>query len=151
MRPESVLRFWIPLASRLIMGVIFVAAAVPKLLHPDVFTRSINAYELVPNSVAPTIALGLPPLELLLGLLLLAGWRWVRPAAVACLGLLVVFVVALISAWARGLAIDCGCFGGGGATEDPDYEYALLRDLAMMALAAVIIWTPVGWPTRNNK
>ncbi|MDN5750752.1 MAG: DoxX family protein, partial [Pseudonocardia sp.] len=55
------------------------------------------------------------------------------------------FVVGIASAWARGLRIDCGCFGTGGelgAGEDPAYGWDLLRDAGLLALSAAL----AGWP-----
>jgi hypothetical protein len=49
-----------------------------------------------------------------------------------------------VQAWVRGLAIDCGCFGGGGAV-DPDataYGLELLRDAGFLALAVWLIARP---------
>ena len=55
------------------------------------------------------------------------------------------FVVGIASAWSRGLAIDCGCFGGGGevAPADTDYLVTIARDLGFALLAAYLVWRPV--------
>jgi hypothetical protein len=58
--------------------------------------------------------------------------------------LLLVFVGAVASAWARGLQIDCGCFGDGGqvAAGRTAYPVEILRDLALL-LAALAL---ARWP-----
>jgi len=63
---------------------------------------------------------------------------------VAAVLLLVVFVGAVASAWARGLQIDCGCFGDGGevAAGRTAYPAEILRDLALL-LAALAL---ARWP-----
>ncbi len=44
--------------------------------------------------------------------------------------------------WARGITIDCGCFGGGGY--DPDaashYPWEIARDAGLLALSAYLVW-----------
>jgi hypothetical protein len=57
------------------------------------------------------------------------------------------FVVGIAAAWARGLRIDCGCFGSGGelaAGQDPSYGIELARDAALAALAALLVRWPTG-------
>jgi len=55
------------------------------------------------------VAITLPWVELLCGLLLLAN-LWIDTALVATFGLLLVFVLLTAQAWIRGLNISCGCF-----------------------------------------
>ena len=54
------------------------------------------------------------------------------------------FVAGVSQAWARGLSIDCGCFGGGGAVEPGNTAYVqeLLRDTGFLVLAAWLIVRP---------
>ena len=81
--------------------------------------------------------------EIAIGVLLLLGLL-TRYAAVTAFLLMAAFVVGIAAAWARGLSIDCGCFGGGGPTEAGQTQYPLeiVRDLAAAAAAAVLI----RWP-----
>jgi uncharacterized membrane protein YphA (DoxX/SURF4 family) len=104
---------------------------------------AVRAYDVLPLDAVGPVAAVLPWLELALGLLLLVGLG-VRVAAAASAALLLAFVAGLLQAWARGLAIDCGCFGGGGAV-DPDataYGLELLRDAGFLALAVWLIARP---------
>ena len=57
---------------------------------------------------------------------------------------MVVFIAAVASAWARGLAIDCGCFGGGGRVDPGQTKYLeeILRDIGLLLLA---LWLCI-WP-----
>lgn len=86
-------------------------------------------------------------MEIGLGLLLLAGVG-VRPTAVVSAALLVVFMAGVASAWARGLSIDCGCFGGGGAAQvgAADYLTELGRDLGFLALAGRLVGVAPAQP-----
>ncbi|MDO4911875.1 MAG: MauE/DoxX family redox-associated membrane protein [Corynebacterium sp.] len=109
--------------------------------------QSVRAYELFPESVVQVIATGLPILEMLLGLLLIFGvfTRFVSGISVVIFAL---FIAVIISAWARGLAIDCGCFGVGGYNPDVTawtYVTEILRDLVFIAAA---LWS-IKWPFRK--
>jgi uncharacterized membrane protein YphA (DoxX/SURF4 family) len=107
--------------------------------------RAVNAYQLMPYDVAKVVGAALPFLEIALGLLLLAGLA-VRFSAGVSAVLLVVFIAGIVSAWSRGLAIDCGCFGSGGelgAGQTPTYGTEILRDLGFLALAGILLWRPV--------
>ncbi|WP_073458292.1 MauE/DoxX family redox-associated membrane protein [Pseudonocardia thermophila] len=104
---------------------------------------AVRAYDVLPLSLVGPVAAVLPWLELALGLLLLAGLG-VRLAAIVSAALLVAFMAGIVQAWARGLAIDCGCFGGGGPV-DPDataYGAELLRDTGFLVLAGWLIARP---------
>ena len=96
-----------------------------------------------PSRPSPWSATDCPLLELVIGLLLLAGLL-TRPAAVVSAVLLVAFVVGIASAWARGLEIECGCFGGGGTKEGASaaYPWEIARDLGLLALSGWLVWRP---------
>lgn len=103
---------WAATAGRLLLGGVWVAAGALKLPDPAASVRAVRAYRLLPEGLVPTVAYGLPVLEIGLGALLILGLA-VRLAAGLSAVLLLVFLAGLASAWARGLQIDCGCFGGG--------------------------------------
>lgn len=103
---------YLTLISRLVLGGIFLLAGLAKLDAPVAFTASINSYEMpLPTVMVQAMAVGLPVLELGLGIWLLVG-LFTRFAAGVCAALLVVFLIALMQAAARGLSPDCGCFSG---------------------------------------
>ena len=79
----------------------------------------------------------------MIGLLLLAGIA-TRAVAVVSAGLLLVFIAGVTQAWARGLSIDCGCFGGGGAVDPGQTTYGreLLRDAGFLLLAGWLVVRP---------
>ena len=107
---------WISFAARLALAVVWAWAGLAKISDPDVATRAVRAYELFPEALVKPIAWGLPFVELGLAVLLLIGLA-TRPAAWVSAVLFVAFIVMIGSAWARGLSIDCGCFGGGGVDQ----------------------------------
>jgi uncharacterized membrane protein YphA (DoxX/SURF4 family) len=92
--------------------------------------------------LADILGLLLPSVEVLMALALLFGIS-VRVTALATAILMGVFIVGIISVWARGYSIDCGCFGGGGdvsaAGRNTRYTYEVLRDLLFMG-AGVRLW-----------
>jgi putative oxidoreductase len=95
---------------RWFLGLILLWAAVSKLANPEVFLGSILAYELpLPRTFLQLVAVVLPWLELLCGLMLLAK-MWTPSALAWATGLMAVFVLATGQAWLRGLTISCGCF-----------------------------------------
>jgi uncharacterized membrane protein YphA (DoxX/SURF4 family) len=139
-------------AVRLVLGGVWIAAGVTKVADLDASVRAVRAYRLLPELAAQVLGAALPPLEIALGVLLIAGIG-VRIGAIVSTVLLAAFVVGIVSAWARGLRIDCGCFGSGGelaAGESPGYGWDLLRDGALLVGSALLVRWPVGWPTRRS-
>ncbi|MCB2177262.1 MAG: DoxX family membrane protein [Actinomycetales bacterium] len=134
---------WVSTVSRLVLGVVLVWAGAAKAGDLAASVRAVRAFELLPEWLAKPVGYGLPAVEIVVGVLLIVGLLTRYAAAVGGL-LMLAFVVGIAAAWARGLSIDCGCFGGGGPTE-PDltqYPLEITRDLALAALAAVL----VRWP-----
>ena len=140
---RSDLRPWLALAARLLLGGVFVVAGLLKLPDPAEAVRAVRAYRLLPEVLVGPVAFGLPVVEVAVGLALLAG-VFVRTAAVASALLLAVFLVGVGSAWARGLQIDCGCFGGGGQvqTGQTAYPAEVARDTALLLVALAL----ARWP-----
>jgi uncharacterized membrane protein YphA (DoxX/SURF4 family) len=134
---------WVATGGRLVLGAVFVVAGALKVPDPAAAVRAVRAYQLLPESLVAPVAFGLPVVEIAVGLALLLG-VFVRTAAVASAALLVVFLGAVGSAWARGLQIDCGCFGNGGqvAAGETAYPFEVLRDIALLLVALAL----ARWP-----
>src|SRR5258706_11092116 len=98
------------LAARCVLGLVFVFASIEKIALPEAFAISVEAYRILPFPVINVFALLVPWLELLCGLFLMAGHHLRGSSLVASI-LLAGFTLAILSAMARGLTIDCGCFG----------------------------------------
>jgi uncharacterized membrane protein YphA (DoxX/SURF4 family) len=149
------LRPWLGTAARLGLATVWLVAGATKVGDLAASGRAVNAYQVMPYDLATVIGAALPFVELALGVLLLLGLA-TRLAAGVSAALLVVFIAGIASAWTRGLAIDCGCFGSGGQLAEgqaPSYLPEILRDLGFLALAGfLLIWprTPFsvdGWLT----
>jgi uncharacterized membrane protein YphA (DoxX/SURF4 family) len=134
---------WVSTAARLVLGAVFLTAGGLKVIDPQSAVAAVDAYRLLPSSVATIVGWGLPFAEMALGLLLLAGVATRVVAVVAAL-LLLVFIAAVASAAARGLSIDCGCFGGGGevAPGQTAYGREIIRDIGLLLLALWLMWQP---------
>ncbi|WP_242622904.1 MauE/DoxX family redox-associated membrane protein [Pseudonocardia sediminis] len=128
---------------RLGLAGIWIVSGAVKIADPIQTAVAVDAYDVLPVGVVPVVAAVLPVFELALGALLLAG-AGTRAAAVVSALLLLVFLAGLGQAWARGLSIDCGCFGGGGAVEPGEEAYGteLVRDLGFLALAGWLVVRP---------
>jgi uncharacterized membrane protein YphA (DoxX/SURF4 family) len=137
---------WLVTAGRLVLGGVWLAAGALKITDLDASVRAVRAYRLLPEIAAQVVGAGLPVVEILLGLLLVVG-ACVRAAAAVSALLMLAFVVGIAAAWARGLRIDCGCFGSGGelaAGQAPTYGWELARDAALTVLAVLLVRWPVG-------
>ena len=130
------------LVCRLVVGGVLVWAGVTKALDRQSFSNAIDGYRMVPEALVSPLAVALPWLEILVGSALVLG-LFTRFAAVASAVLVGFFVVALVQAKARGLQIDCGCFGGGGPGTGIGW-WDILRDVALLAAAAFVAWRPRG-------
>jgi protein-disulfide isomerase/uncharacterized membrane protein YphA (DoxX/SURF4 family) len=134
-------RPWLGTLVRLALGVIWIWAAWEKLRSPRTFVQAVRAYDATPEWLSKAIGYGLPTLEFCLGVLLILG-ICVRLAAIVSGVLFVVFLVGLIQASARGIKLECGCFGGGGTSDQTQYTLDILRDIGLLVLAAyLIVWS----------
>lgn len=149
---------WVSLLVRLGLAAVFLIAGGLKVTDLDASGRAVIAYDLMPPDAAMTVGAIQPFIEIALGLLLLLGLA-TRLAAWISAGLLVVFISGIVSAWVRGLNIDCGCFSKGGNLEPgqtADYLPEILRDLVFLAMAIFLIIFPAsrfsldGWLLGTN-
>ncbi|MFD8492810.1 DoxX family protein [Amycolatopsis sp. NPDC059657] len=119
---------------------------------------AVKAYELLPDGLVGPVATMLPLLELVLGVMLLAGFG-TRLAGIGSIVLLLLLIAVIAQSWARGLTIDCGCFGGGGqvAAGQTQYPQEIARDTGFLLLAVWLTLRPStlfsvdGWLGWNSK
>jgi uncharacterized membrane protein YphA (DoxX/SURF4 family) len=135
---------WIGLLSRLTLGGVLFVAGYLKVDKLEVSQMAVRSYELLPIPIANFLGQTLPFFEVVVGLLLILG---AATRAVAALGgfTMFIFIIAIAQAWARGLNIDCGCFGGGGAVDPGQTRYLqeILRDAGLVALALFLVRYPI--------
>lgn len=121
---------WEPLILSWLAGGLFVYAGMLKALDPAQFASDIANYQLLPWTACAAAAVYLPWVEILAGAGLILNWNRAGALRILCF-LMLLFLQALITAWARGLNIECGCFGKVFATSN--YFLLLLRDAAILA------------------
>jgi uncharacterized membrane protein YphA (DoxX/SURF4 family) len=124
---------YLALPFRVALGVVFVVASLDKIAHPLAFAASISHYRLVPHELVNAMAICLPWIEIVCGAALCLGLGVRANALVAC-ALLAVFIAAIVSALARGLDINCGCF-----STDPGAQR-----MTRWTLAWDVIWLAMG-------
>jgi len=141
---------YITLLGRLILGGVLLVAGGLKAFVPAEAASAVAAYKILPTQIAHIVGYALPWLEIAIGLLLILGIS-IRMASIVAAGIMVLFIGAIISVWARGMLIDCGCFGGGGAI-DPSkaaqvhrtYALEIARDTGLALVALYLYFFPYG-------
>jgi len=133
----------IGLLARLILGGVLIWAGAVKVTRPALSAQAVRAFQILPYDFAGYVGYALPVVEILVGMILVAGLL-TRASAVVSGLLMLAFMIGIASAWARGLSIDCGCFGGGGAVAASETRYLLdiLRDAGLVACAAWLVARP---------
>jgi uncharacterized membrane protein YphA (DoxX/SURF4 family) len=129
---------------RLFVGGLFVFAGFSKLGHPFEFEMAIESYQILPVWGVIAVARMLPSLEVLLGVLLLIGWKlhWFSSIATA---LLAFFLATMAITYSRGVEATCGCFGMG----EPVSPRTLLRDT--LFLLPAIYLSVVAWRQHRRR
>ena len=133
----------IGLIVRIGLAVVWLVSGAVKASDLNQTYIAVQAYDLLPGGISSVVAGALPFLELALGVLLLVGLG-TRIAAVVSGVVLVAFIGAVAQSWARGLSIDCGCFGGGGQVPPGQTQYPqeIARDVGFLLLAAWLLVRP---------
>jgi uncharacterized membrane protein YphA (DoxX/SURF4 family) len=123
---------WIYRVIRWLLAAVFIYAGATKLADPKAFATLIDAYGIVPDPLLMPVAVGLPLLEVIAAVGLLADIRGSLAVIAVLMG---VFIAILIYGIRMGLDVDCGCFG----PEDIEarayhgLREALTRDFIMTA------------------
>jgi uncharacterized membrane protein YphA (DoxX/SURF4 family) len=133
---------WVGLLARLIVGAVELLAGLSKFSDPAGNVRAVRAYRILPESIVPTVGHALPTIEIVIGSLLILG-LFTRAMGILSGLFFLAFIIGISSAWARGLEINCGCFGNGGVPADPQRQYAIdiARDLGLLLCSVwLVIW-----------
>ena len=128
---------------RLVLGGVILVAGALKVTNLGQSALAVRAYQLLPYDLAGYVGYALPIIEIVIGLLLVLG-LFTRISALLGALLMLAFVIGIASAWARGLSIDCGCFGGGGEVSSGRTAYPLdfARDLVLLLAAGWLVRRP---------
>jgi uncharacterized membrane protein YphA (DoxX/SURF4 family) len=126
---------WLLIAGRVGIAIIFLYAGIAKVREPWLqFAVSIESFKVVPENWLEPLARTIPWFEIALGVALipgiLAGWF-----SLIATGMLAFFLGIGIRAYAKGLTVDCGCFGSGGGAIDAKW---FVEHAAMLALGLAV-------------
>ena len=127
---------WTALALRFYLGGIFVYASVYKIQYPAEFAETVASYQILPFFLVHPVAVFLPWVELVSGVLLVSGVR-AKAAVLTIAGMLAMFTLALVYVLARDIPIGCGCFS---TQQDAATWLTVLRDLAWLGMAAHVFF-----------
>lgn len=128
--------------ARFYMAYVWIDAGISKIGVPLDVSKTIEAYEIFTPDWSYLLAHIIGPLELAGGLMLLLGifLRWSGKVSIIVLTL---FIIGMLSAWQRGLVIDCGCFDPSAAGEgETNLLVTVARDVAYIAITAFMMWRP---------
>jgi uncharacterized membrane protein YphA (DoxX/SURF4 family) len=137
--------------GRLLLGPIFIYAGYSKIFLPNTnfwplfflklsinmnlsnFGLQVDAFKMVPPAGVEFVAHTLPFAEIILGMLVLIGWRlriWASLLTVIMVG----FFFVVLRAYLLHMNINCGCF----ATPEPIGPKKIFEDAAMSILAVLM-------------
>jgi uncharacterized membrane protein YphA (DoxX/SURF4 family) len=149
------------LALRLLIGAFFVYASLDKIASPAGFARIVYQWQVAGPLWSNLVAVTLPWVELVAGLLLVIGVLR-REAALVVALLLVVFLAAAASVLARGIDVtNCGCFSVARRASDSGWPpawmegvgwFLVARNLLLLAGALALAFarpTPPAAPERR--
>lgn len=157
--------------GRLVLGAIFVYAGIAKLIFPNthlwpmfflkfsvstnlsMFQQQVESYKMLSPESAGLLAHTLPFVEIVVGLMLLLGWRlkiWATLVTLIMLG----FLGVVTRAYLLHMDINCGCFG----TPEKLTGMTIVRDASISALALLMTYfvfvesrQPHPWTTASPE
>lgn len=132
---------------RMFVAGIFLYASYDKILHPADFASIIKDYRILPDILINPAAIILPWLELMLGVLLVAG-KWLEGSLFLVNALMLLFWTALAVSAFRGIDIGCGCFSTA-KDSGGNMAWYLVRD-GFFVLAGLAAWHLGVWRRRRS-
>ena len=136
--PHKILKnLWLQRLLRLVIGGLFIYAGFVKIIQPDKFAEQIMNYEMVPWPLVNFFAVWLLCFEILIGVLIIGG-MWLRVCSMLLSGLVILFIIAIFSALARGISLHCGCFSL--SSTGPLRTWLSLWQEGLILLGCVWLW-----------
>lgn len=127
---------YLALVFRLYLAGLFIYAGMYKINYAAEFAETIASYRLIPFWGVNLMAVALPWVELVCGILLAAGIR-TRSATAIIGALLTVFTLGILVNLLRDAPISCGCFHTVGDTIS---WWTFFRDAAWVAMSLHIFF-----------
>lgn len=128
---------WLYRIVRIALSAVFLYGGIIKLFAPKAFAATISTYNIVPEMLLPVVAIGLPLIETIAGLVLLSGRTW---GLHIITGLLAMFVFVLGYGILTDLDVDCGCFGSEELDKRAGLRVAFYRDLVLIGLVVPYLY-----------
>ncbi len=125
----------------IILGCIFIAASIPKILHPGKFAEIVFNYQVLPGRLINLFAIVLPWLEFLTGIMLVFC-IWAEGAVIIVNLLLMSFVTVMAYDLTRGLDVSCGCFSTNINAGPANFLY-LVRDTVFLLMGIFLFFNVV--------
>ena len=136
------------LVLRIVLAGVFIFAGAGKIVHPSKFADQIDNYRMLPYLGVTFMAVVLPWLEVMCGLLLILG-KWLRGVLLALSGLNIVFIIAILTALIRGLDISCGCFALPGEAARVGIP-RLVEDIILLAISLFLFYY-YAWKNQQSN
>ena len=130
------------LLFRVILGAVFLWAGSLKIADPHQFAIIISNYQLLSDPLVNSVAVWLPWIEVICGVLLICG-IWIDGSLFIINTLLILFMAALISNWMRGIDADCGCFSIAASKGEFNPLMDIIRDGILMGIGLWLIYSRV--------
>ena len=147
-RPKDILpgsnQRWLQFLCRLILGAVFLWAGGTKIADPHKFATIIANYQLLPGHLVNSVAVWLPWVEVLCGVLLICG-IWIDGSLLIINTLLVIFMAALILNWIRGIDVDCGCFSVAASEGESSTLMDIVRDAVLLGIGLTVFYLRNRW------
>lgn len=123
------------LILRYVLAGIFLLASYDKILHPAEFASIVRDYKMIPEYTVNIVAILLPWLELMLGILLVLG-RWLDGTFLLVNLLFFAFFGSLVLNKMRGIDVSCGCFSTA-KESNANMAWYIIRDGSFVVLGLV--------------
>ena len=134
--------------ARGLLAVTFIWAAVHKIVHPADFALNVATYQVLPLPLINLMAIGLPWVEAVVGITLIAGF-WTRESALVTVGMNIMFVVAILLTMSRGEEIMCGCFASADAGHQIGWDL-VIRDIGLIVVGLYLAAVGGRWPSVDH-
>ncbi len=124
---------------RILLAMVFIITGISKIVIPIDFAKNISNYDMLPNFLVNIVAIVLPWIELISGLMLLLGIR-IKANTILMIIMLLIFNIAICTAMVRGLDIDCGCYAD--ITQQSVGFKKLLENFGLILIALLLYYFP---------
>jgi len=125
------------LVLRVALGLLFLYAGWAKSMASDQFLFALIPFTFLPIEWLPWVARGLPVVEILAGVLLLAGFR--KVGGILVMLMCVVFISVLGWALMNDIIVACSCFGKDETPSAGKMWLAIGRDVGLILVALAVV------------